>query len=101
MSVTTDVEIQSSDNVLFKMNKKELEMFSGAFPSADSPVESGTPVELPEDSETLGILFKFMRCETHPTLDDVPFDAMLRFAEAAEKYHVYSAIPIYKLNFRQ
>ncbi|KAF9060775.1 hypothetical protein BDP27DRAFT_1236246, partial [Rhodocollybia butyracea] len=93
--------IQSSDNVLFKMNKKELEMFSGAFPSADSLVELGKPVELPEDSETLGVLFKFMHCDTHPTLDDVAFDTMMRLAEAAEKYHVYSAIPIYKLNLRQ
>ncbi|KAF5392382.1 hypothetical protein D9757_001503 [Collybiopsis confluens] len=95
------VIIRSSDMVDFTMNKNNLEFFTGSFPSADACAESGDPIPLIESSKILQLLFEFVEQKPPPTLDGISFDDLLRLAEAAEKYIVYSALTICKIKLRE
>ncbi|KAI0312711.1 hypothetical protein OF83DRAFT_1294750 [Amylostereum chailletii] len=88
-----DIVIQSVDNVLFKVFRKDLNAYSEVFPGeaicADDEV-----VRLPEDSATLELLLQYMSRQPQPAIEELPFDTLAKLSEAAEKYQVYSAMKI-------
>ncbi|KAF8986309.1 hypothetical protein BDQ17DRAFT_1259751, partial [Cyathus striatus] len=88
-----DVIFRSSDEVLFSIHKKNLEITTGGFPTADFKT-NGEAIPLTETSETLGLLFQFVYAKRHPSLADTKFEVLAPLAEAAEKYEVFSATNI-------
>ncbi|KAJ3746021.1 hypothetical protein DFH05DRAFT_1393805 [Lentinula detonsa] len=96
-----DVVIHSSDNVEFRLHKKNLECTTGAFPSADTPVDPDEIVRLTESAATLEILFQFIYPRRFPSLKDLDFDSLISLAEAAEKYEVAGLIYACEVNLRR
>ena len=70
-----------------------------AFPGTDVGSVHET-VSLSETSETLELLLQFMYNRPQPDLGKVKFHALDNVAEAAEKYQVYHAMPICKLQMQ-
>ncbi|PPQ72748.1 hypothetical protein CVT26_003028 [Gymnopilus dilepis] len=86
-----DVAFQSSDGVLFRLHRKNLEVMTGAFPGPEFHVEE--PVLLPESSTSLEIVFQFVYLRRYPpSLEGVAFEVLMDVAEAAEKYQVFWAM---------
>ncbi|KAJ3885168.1 hypothetical protein GG344DRAFT_70774 [Lentinula edodes] len=83
-----DVVVRSSDNVEFRLHKKNRECTTGAFPPAGTPVHTDEIVRLTESAATLEILFQFIYPRRIPSLESLDFDSLLPLAEAAEKYEV-------------
>ncbi|KAF7372841.1 hypothetical protein MSAN_00490100 [Mycena sanguinolenta] len=94
-----DVTFKSSDGVLFRVHRKNLEVCTEAFPPSEISSE-GEVVELTETSVTLEILFQFMYPKRHPTLDITPFKVLRPLSEAAEKYQVFPAMNICHIRMR-
>lgn len=92
----SDLTLKSSDNVLFKVHRKNLEVHSDGFAAADSISQASSleneVVELSESSAVLELLLQFMYRQTQPDLREIEFDLMAEVAETAEKYQVYSAM---------
>ncbi|KAJ7730100.1 hypothetical protein DFH07DRAFT_969296 [Mycena maculata] len=98
-----DITISSSDGVLFKLHRKNLELHSDIFADAANATLPGNDsdiTELPERADVLDLLFQYMYRQPQPDLRMVDFDLCARLAEAAEKYLVYSAAPVTKLRLR-
>ncbi|KAJ7744594.1 hypothetical protein B0H16DRAFT_1889566 [Mycena metata] len=96
----SDLTVSSSDGVRFKVHRKNLEVHSPVFASAQSSTrpESGQEVvELSESSDTLELLFQFMYPQPQPDLQALEFSTFADLAEAAEKYEVYSALTLCRM----
>ncbi|KAJ7431923.1 hypothetical protein B0H11DRAFT_2261258 [Mycena galericulata] len=78
-----DITVSSSDSVIFKLHRKNLELHSEIFANAANTTEPGSGDEVPQ-----------------PDLRGVDFEVCTRLAEAAEKYLVYSAAPAAKLRLQ-
>jgi hypothetical protein len=92
-----DLTLQSSDGVLFKVFSKDLEAYSGAFPSAEIiKTSQNETVLLPETSAVLELLLQYMRRQRQPDIRKLEFALLYALAEAAEKYEVYSATEVCK-----
>ncbi|KAJ7719024.1 hypothetical protein DFH07DRAFT_316503 [Mycena maculata] len=90
-----NITISSSDGMLFKVHRKNLEVHSDIFADAGNmtSVDPGDDVvTLSETSEVLDLLFQYMHRQLPPDLRDVDFKVASGLAEAAEKYWVYSAL---------
>jgi BTB/POZ domain len=93
-----DIVLRSSDNVLFKVHRKNLELHSDIF--ADGGIVSGPEttstevVQLSETSTVLDLLLQFMYRQPQPNLGEVDFETLDGVAEAAEKYKVHAAITV-------
>jgi hypothetical protein len=85
-----DITLQSSDNILFKFYKKQLEVHSGAFAGAESFTATDEPVMFTEPSEIVDLLLQLMSRQEHPDLRSVDFDTLDLLAEAVEKYDVFA-----------
>ncbi|KZT05306.1 uncharacterized protein LAESUDRAFT_238562 [Laetiporus sulphureus 93-53] len=96
-----DLTILSSDGVLFKVHRRNLEMHSECFPGED-PVISDSPevVALTEKASILELLFQYMYRQPQPDLTELDFYEFALLAEAAEKYGVYPALEVCKLQMR-
>ena len=88
--------MSSSDGVLFKVHRKNLELYSEGFPGTDVPVHDEV-VLLTEKASTLELLFQYMYKERQPDLSKVEPDELADLAEACEKYMVYPAMEICKV----
>ncbi|KAF9560266.1 hypothetical protein CPC08DRAFT_636803 [Agrocybe pediades] len=98
-----DLVIQSSDGVLFHIDRRNLDRCAEAFPGSNATgitSESNDIVHLTETAEVLEILFQFGYPARHPVLDDLDFEKLLAVADAAEKYHFYSAAPMCQIVLR-
>ncbi|KAJ7633274.1 hypothetical protein FB45DRAFT_832729 [Roridomyces roridus] len=95
-----DVTFKSSDNVLFHLHRKNLDVCAGGFPPSEMASTEGEIVELTETSTTLELLFQFMYPQRHPALDTTPFEVLEPLAEAAEKYQVFPAMNICHIRLR-
>ncbi|KAJ7258453.1 hypothetical protein B0H12DRAFT_1014887 [Mycena haematopus] len=95
-----DVTFQSSDGVLFRVHRKNLEVCADGFPPSEFAVTDGEIISLSETSVTLDLLFQFMYPRRHPALDTTPFDVLEPLAEAAEKYQVFPAMNICHIRLR-
>ncbi|KAJ7496463.1 hypothetical protein FB451DRAFT_1019366 [Mycena latifolia] len=87
--------VLSSDGVLFKVHRKNLEVHSDIFADATSatkPENDDEIVHLSESSDVLDLLFQYMYRQPQPDLEAVEFRIFAGLAEAAEKYGVHSAL---------
>jgi hypothetical protein len=85
-----DITLQSSDNILFKFYKKQLEVHSGAFGGAEAFTATDEPVMFTEPSEIVDLLLQLMSREEPPDLLSVEFNTLDLLAEAVEKYEVFA-----------
>ncbi|KAF7290161.1 hypothetical protein MIND_01329300 [Mycena indigotica] len=103
-SPDADLELLSSDKVLFKVHRKNLkfhsDVFAAMFSAAHADREGAAPIELSEPSAVLELLFQYMYRQPQPALRAVPFTVCAQLAEAAQKYLVYSAMPILQQKMR-
>ncbi|KAK7036382.1 hypothetical protein R3P38DRAFT_3312131 [Favolaschia claudopus] len=95
-----DVTFSSSDGVLFRVHRKNLEVCADGFPPSGFEIPEGEVVSLSETAETLELLFQFMYPKRHPGLDTTPFNVLEPLAEAAEKYQVFPAMNICHIRLR-
>ncbi|KAJ7434629.1 hypothetical protein B0H11DRAFT_1938394 [Mycena galericulata] len=98
-----DITIQSSDGVLFKLHRKNLQVHSVVFADAESatlPENGSEVVQLSETSEILDLLFQFMYPQLQPDLKTLEFRLLAGMAEAAEKYMVFSALTLCRMNMK-
>jgi len=98
----SDITIQSSDGVLFRVHRQNLESHSEVFAgaagvSAGRESQDDEIVQLTETSTTLELLLQCMYNRPQPDLRAENFDTLARVAEAAEKYQVHHATPICKI----
>ncbi|TRM62289.1 hypothetical protein BD626DRAFT_404272 [Schizophyllum amplum] len=101
----SDVTFRSTDGVLFKIHRINLDTHSGAFPppefaSTEFGCSATEVVDLTEDARTLELLFQFIYPWRQPTLLDTPFEALDALAEAAEKYQIFSAMNICRVRMK-
>ena len=102
----SDITMQSSDGVLYKVHRKNLELHSEGFASADAisvasdNADDTEVVHLSESSAVLDLLLQYMYRQRQPDLADVEFPILADLAEAAEKYEVYSAMTICNVHMR-
>jgi hypothetical protein len=91
----SDITLQSSDGVLYKVHRKNLELHSESFATADAisapsdSFEGAEIVHLPESSAVLDLLLQYMHRQRQPDLRSVDFHTLADLAEAAEKYEVF------------
>ena len=83
--------MRSSDNVLFKFDKKQLGSHSGAFEGADefSMDSTDEPVQLTEPSDVVDLLLQLMSLQEAPDLESLDFQTLAMLAEAVEKHDVF------------
>ncbi|KAJ3892266.1 hypothetical protein GG344DRAFT_76116 [Lentinula edodes] len=94
--------LQSFDNVMFVVDKEDLEVATSGFPPATTPSNVGEVSPLPERSNVLNILFQYVGTQSHqPVLDQIEFALILKVAEAAEKYEVHKAIVAVQFQLRK
>jgi hypothetical protein len=54
--------------------------------------DEGDIIQLPENARVLDLLFHHIYPRPQPNLDDVEFEVFADYAEAVERYEVYSAM---------
>jgi len=96
-----DVVIRSSDNVEFRLHKRNLEFTSGAFPPAETPVHSNETIQLTESAATLEILFQFVYPRQFPSLERLDFDSVMLLAEAGQKYEIFGLMNACQFQLRK
>ena len=96
----SEITFQSSDNILFKIHRKNLEASTGALSPDTFTTSDSMVVPLTEDAATLGLLFQYTYPGTHPLLDDIQFSLLDSLAEAAEKYEVSAARSVCHIRMR-
>jgi len=90
-----EITFRSSDNVLFRVHRQNLQFAAGL--SADEMISSNNGiVPLPETSNVLELLFQFIYPRPPSDLEDLDFEVLAGLAEAAEKYQVYFCTGICK-----
>ncbi|KAF8201982.1 hypothetical protein K438DRAFT_1965436 [Mycena galopus ATCC 62051] len=96
-ALDADLTILSSDGVIFKVHRKNLEVHSDIFADAEHITGTGNggdeSVKLSESAAVLDLLFQYMYRQPQPDLRIVDFPVAAALAEAAGKYMVYSAVP--------
>jgi hypothetical protein len=90
-----DITLRSSDGMLFKFFRKNLEVHSGVFADAGAfEASSKEIVDLSETSEILELFLQLMSHQEPPNLMSLEFNILASLAEAVEKYQVFSAMAI-------
>ena len=92
-----DLILESSDGVRYGAHKKNLERYSDGFPIAEATNSHNEVVALSERSSVLQLLLQFMHNTRQPELKNLPFSTVESLAEAVEKYMVFSAIQVCKM----
>ena len=100
----SDITLQSSDGILFKVHRKNLEVHSEGFAGADA-IATGMSlgdevVPLSESSAVLDLLLRHMYRGPQPDLRKIDFKLLAALAEAAEKYQVFGASNICQMHMR-
>ncbi|KAF8071468.1 hypothetical protein FPV67DRAFT_1481333 [Lyophyllum atratum] len=89
-----DVVFRSSDGMLFRIHRKNLDFASDGFPPAEFPLDDWQIVDLSEDSETLELMFRFVYPRLLPSMKGVDFKSLAAVAEAVEKYQIYMGMHV-------
>ncbi|KAJ3713973.1 hypothetical protein DFJ43DRAFT_889401 [Lentinula guzmanii] len=84
-----EITVISSDNVLFRLHKMNVQVTSGGL--LQSKVDNDF-LTLTEPADVLEILFEFLYPDYETDLERLEFTALLSVAEAAEKYGVFYAM---------
>ena len=88
----SDLTFLSDDNVLFKVHRKNIEIFSEGLAAAAKVPKDVEFVQLVEPAAILELLFQYLYPQRHPNLKSVEFEVLNGLAEAVEKYKVYPAL---------
>lgn len=96
-----DATFKSSDHVVFKIHRKQLQMISGSLSPGRSSMDFGETVSLPETSDVLEILFQFIHPPSRsganyrqPSVMKMEPNLFFRVADAAEKYAILGAMNV-------
>ncbi|KAJ4484450.1 hypothetical protein C8R41DRAFT_449943 [Lentinula lateritia] len=103
-SASADMTLQSSDNVIFKVHRLNLEMHSQVFADAGGSTVGTVEneiVSLSETSEVLELMLQYVYLQPQPDLQKVEWELMKDLAEAVEKYEIYSAIGVCSQRMRE
>ncbi|KAG7091682.1 hypothetical protein E1B28_010701 [Marasmius oreades] len=101
---SSNITLQSSDRVLFKIHRINLEMYSRVFADAAATTAGAASDEivmLSESSAVLEIMFQYMYLQPQPDLSSVEFEVLKELAEAVEKYEVYCAMSVCSHQMRE
>lgn len=92
----SDLTLKSSDGILFKVHRINLEMHSQVFADAGGSTIPSTDewVPLAEPAAVLEVMIKYMYLQRQPDLAVLPFEVLAGVAEAVEKYGVYAALGV-------
>ena len=91
-----DIMLQSSDNVLFRFHKKQLETHSGAF-AASAASAKDDPIIFTEPSDVVDLLLQLMSLQDPPDLESLEFQTLALLVEAVEKYDVFHSKTICRM----
>ncbi|KAG6884331.1 hypothetical protein C0993_012081, partial [Termitomyces sp. T159_Od127] len=91
------IVFESSDDVLFHIHRKNLEVHAAGGPPPQIITSNGEIVSLHEDASTLENLFPYIYPLRYPDIDILQFQDLSKLAEAAEKYEIYSVMHVCKL----
>ena len=83
-----DITLQSSDNVLFRFHKKQLEAHSGAL-AASAAYAKDDHFILTEPSEVVDVLLQLMSLQDPPDLESLEYQTLALLTEAVNKYDVF------------
>lgn len=91
-----ELTFKTSDGAFFSVEQRNL------WGTTDFVFKESSPgiIEVEEGANTLKILLEFVQPRRTPLLDDVSFDNLRAVAEAAEKYHIFSAMAIAHIRMR-
>lgn len=99
-----DITLRSSDGILFKVHRRNLEVHSEVFAGADAISPDGSSgdeaVSLSETSTVLDLLLQHMYRGPQLDLRKIDFKSLAGLAEAAEKYQVFGASNICQMYMR-
>ena len=93
-----DLVLESSNHVVFGAHKRNLELYSEGFPIAQGTNSENEVVILSEGGLVLYLLLAFMHNTEQPDLSKFGFSTLALFAEAVEKYMVFSARQVCKMH---
>jgi hypothetical protein len=91
-----DITLQSSDNVLFRFHKRQLETHSGVFAASATSVKDD-PIIFTEPSKVVELLLQLMSLQDPPDLQPLKFETLTLLAEAVEKYEVFHSQTICRM----
>ena len=94
-----DITFCSADGDLFHLQRKYLEANTGAFPGSEFDTR-GEVTHLTETSGILLLLFQFVSPKRDPEVDGLDIDILVGLAEAAEKYEVFHAMSLCRLQMK-
>jgi len=98
--LSADIVLVSSDGHRFGTHCKNLGEFTGGFPLDIAPA-NGEDVPMPDlNAEALSLFLRYVHHHRQPDLSRVSFSCLSQLAEAVEKYDVYSATEVCKVQMR-
>jgi hypothetical protein len=91
-----DLILRTPDKHEIGAHKGNLELYSEAFPPADSVIQPESPeiVDVEEDAETLKLLLRCMHKSPYPDISSLEGSKLFDLATAAEKYRVHSVMAL-------
>ncbi|KAK7038830.1 hypothetical protein VNI00_010460 [Paramarasmius palmivorus] len=100
----SDITLQSSDKVLFRIHRVNLEMHSQVFADAGGSTIGTLDdeiVPLSEPSAVLELMLQYIYLQRQPDLRQVEFNLMKDLAEAVEKYEIFCAMGVCSQRMRE
>jgi hypothetical protein len=98
--LSADIVLVSSDGHRFGTHCKNLGDFTGGFPLEISPANGEDVPMLDLNAEALSLFLQYIHHHRQPDLSTVAFRSLSQLAEAVEKYDVYSATEICRVQMR-
>ena len=91
----------ASDGQRVATHTRNLAEFTGSFPTDIRPAEGENEVPMPDlDGETLRIFLQYVHHYRQPNISSLLPEKLARLAEAVEKYEVYSATEVCRLQMQ-
>ncbi|TFK67469.1 hypothetical protein BDN72DRAFT_770636, partial [Pluteus cervinus] len=96
-----DVVIKTRSGKLFGAHSVNLDLYSDGFPPASFADNSAVnEVELPENDAVVLLMLKYMHKQRQPDLKKLEFKVFRGLAEAAEKYFIYAAMDVCRMQMQ-
>jgi len=96
-----DLVLESSNGVRFGAHKTNLELYSDGFPIAKVTQSDSEVVKLSENDSVLRLLLQFMHNARQPEMSSIFFEDLELLAEAVEKYMIFSAIQVCRMQMEK
>jgi hypothetical protein len=96
-----DTILESSDGIRYGTHAGNIEAFTGNFPrSPEANPNWSYIILLSESSDVIFLLLQYIHHQRHPDPVTFKFDILSQLADAAEKYTVFSAIEVCKIQMK-